>query len=120
MPEMPAAGEGHGHAALVGGGDDFGVALGAAGLDGGSRAGLGGGDETVGEREECIAANGAAAEVEFGFAGLPNGDAAGVHPAHLAGTDAEGTILGGVNDGVGLDVLDGAPAEKHGLEFVLA
>ena len=38
----------------------------------------------------------------------------------MAGTDAEGAILGGVNDGVGLDVLDGAPAEKHGLEFVLA
>ena len=29
MPEMPAAGEGHGHATLVGGGDDLGVALGA-------------------------------------------------------------------------------------------
>ena len=63
MPEMPVAGEGHGHVALVGGDDDLGVALGAARLYGRGRAGLGGGDEAVGERKKGIAAYHAAGEV---------------------------------------------------------
>ena len=120
MSEMPAAGEGHGHATLVGGSDDFVVPLGAARLYGRGSAGLGGGDETIGKREKCIAANGAAVEIKPGLTSLPNRDAASIDAAHLAGTDTECTILGGINDGVGLNVLDGAPAEKHGLKFVLA
>ena len=118
--EVASACEGHRHASLVGGGDDFLVALGAARLYRRGRACLGGGDEAVGEREEGIAAYDAAVEVESGLACLPNGDATGVDSAHLADADAEGAILGDVNNGVGLDVLDGTPTEEHGLEFVLA
>src|SRR5580765_9027569 len=54
VPEMPEAGEDHGDAGLVGGGDYFGVAAGPAGLD---RGGGAGGDrcfETVGERVEGV------------------------------------------------------------------
>ena len=34
------------------------------------------------------------------------------------GADAEGAVLGGIDDGVGLHVLDHAPAEEHRLHFV--
>ena len=54
MPEMPDAGEDHGDAARVGGGDDFVVAHRAARLDHGGGAGVGGGDQAVGEGEEGV------------------------------------------------------------------
>jgi hypothetical protein len=111
-------GEDHGQVACVGGGDDFGVAHRTAGLDGGGGAGLGGGDQSVREREESVAANHAALEGKPGFARFPDGDAAGVDPAHLAGADAEGLPRVGVDDGVGFDVFDDPPAEQHGLEFL--
>ncbi len=59
VSEVARAGEDHGHAAFVGGGDDFFVADGAAGLDGAGGAGVGGGEESVGEGEEGVAADGA-------------------------------------------------------------
>jgi hypothetical protein len=49
MPEMPVAGEDHGHAGGVGGGDDFLVADGAAGLDAGGGSGVDGGLQAVGK-----------------------------------------------------------------------
>jgi len=54
MAEMADAGEGHGEAEAVGGGDYFRVADGAAGLDYGGGAGFGDGLQTVGEREKCV------------------------------------------------------------------
>ena len=120
MLEMSPTREGHSHAALVGGSDDFVIPLGATRLYGSGSTGLSGGDEAIGKREKCIAANGAAVEIKPGLIGLPNCDAASIDAAHLTCTDTEGAIFGGVNDGVGLDVLDGTPAEKHSLKFVLA
>src|SRR4051812_7697041 len=78
MAKVSSAGEDHGHAAFVGGGDDVGIADGAARLDGRCRAGFGGGNETIGEGEEGVAANYAAVEGEGGFGGFPNGDTAGI------------------------------------------
>ena len=118
MAEVAGAGEGHGEVAFVGGGDDFGVAHGAAGLDGGGGAGFGSGDEAVGEGEEGITTHDTSFEGEFGFAGFPNGDAAGIDAAHLTCADAEGAIGANVNDGVGFEVFDDAPAEEHAAEFL--
>ena len=54
MAEVAHAGEHHGEAVVVGGGDDLVVAHGAAGLDHGGGAGLGGRQQAVGEGEEGV------------------------------------------------------------------
>ena len=54
MPEVAVTGEAHGHAAFIGGGDDIGIALAASWLDGGGGAGVGGGQQAVGERKEGV------------------------------------------------------------------
>ena len=51
---MPLAREHHREAALVGGGDDFGIADRAARLHDRGRAGVGHGVEAVAEREERV------------------------------------------------------------------
>ena len=51
---MPDAGEDHGDAEAVGGGDHFFVLDRAAGLDDGGCAGCGNGFKAVGEREEGV------------------------------------------------------------------
>ena len=58
MPEMPCAGEGHRHAPLVGGLDDFLVAHGAAGLNRRCRPRFRRRNQSVRKRKERIAANG--------------------------------------------------------------
>ncbi len=100
MTEMADAGEDHGNAAVVGGLDDFLIADGAAGLDGAGGAGLGGGDEAIGEWEKGVTGYDAAGEGKAGVLGLPDGDAGGVDARHLAGADAEGAVLRGIDDGV--------------------
>ena len=74
----------------VGGLDHFLVAHRAAGLDHGRGAGLGGREQAVGEREERVGGDHRALDLEAGQLGLDDGDARGVHPAHLAGADADG------------------------------
>ena len=54
MPEVAHAGEDHGKALVVGGGDHFLVAHRAARLDDGGGAGFGGRKQPVGEREEGV------------------------------------------------------------------
>ena len=44
---------------------------------------------------------------------LAGGDAGGVDPAHLAGADADGGAVLGVDDGVRLDVLGDAEGERQ-------
>ena len=51
---MPDAGEHHGKAAFVGGGDHVRVAHGAARLDDRGGAGIGRGEQTISEREERV------------------------------------------------------------------
>ena len=55
MAEVALAGEHHGDAVLVGGGDHLVVADAAAGLDDRRDAGRGGGIEAITEREEGVA-----------------------------------------------------------------
>ena len=67
MLKVSAAGEDHGHAMFVGGGDDFGVVAGAAGLDGGEDAGFRGLVDAVTEWEEGIAGDNSALATVTGF-----------------------------------------------------
>src|SRR3954467_9072291 len=107
----------HGHAALVGGGDDLRVAHGTAGLNCSGGAGFGGSNEAVRKGKECIAANNAAFERQAGFACFPDSDTAGINAAHLAGANAECAAGGAVNNGIGFHVFDHAPAEDHRFKF---
>ena len=66
MPEVPHPREQHGEPLFVGGGDDFFVAHGSAGLDDAGGAGFGGLQQTIGEGEECIGGDGAAGKVYEG------------------------------------------------------
>ena len=64
VAEMADAGEDHGHVPLVGGVDDLRVAERPAGLDGRGGSRVRRGDETVREREEGLARDGRALQVE--------------------------------------------------------
>jgi hypothetical protein len=59
---MAHAGESHGDISLIGGGDDFGIPDGPAGLHRSGGARFGGSNQTVREREKRITANHAALE----------------------------------------------------------
>ena len=114
MPEMADAGEDHGYAKAVGGGDDVLIFDGAAGLDDGGGSGLGYGFKAVGEREKGVGGGDATLKRQHGFHGA---EAGGVHAAHLAGADAEGLAVTGVDDGVGFDVLADAPGEEQAAQL---
>jgi hypothetical protein len=116
---MTEAGEHHGDALLVGGGDHLGVAHGAAGLDDRGGAGLGQHVEAVAEGEEGIRGDHAAGDDEAGVLGLDRSDARGVDAAHLAGADADGHAVLAVHDGVRLDVLGHAPGEQQVAQLLL-
>src|SRR5260221_6723952 len=75
VPEVAHAGEHHGDAVLVGGGDHLVVAHAAAGLDHRARAGLGESVEAVAEREEGIRRPPRAAARKLGGGCLQRGDA---------------------------------------------
>src|SRR3546814_2301431 len=55
-----------------------------------------------------------------GLLGLEPGDLRADHAAHLAGADADGALVLGVDDGVGLDELGDAPGEQQRVEFGVA
>ena len=92
MAEVAEAGKDHRHIALVGGGDDFGVAHGAARLNGAGRARVGRGDQSIGKWEKCVARDGAAVKREARLVRFPNCDARSINARHLAGADAESAI----------------------------
>ena len=73
------------------------------------------GHQAVGEREEGVggateplASGSASPAASAASAALQRGDARGVDAAHLAGADADGRAVLGVDDGVRLDVLGDA------------
>ena len=90
VPEVALAGEDHGDAVLVGGGDDLVVADAAPGLDHGPHAGRGDGVEPVPEREEGVAG---AATALRPTGRLRDRDAGRVEPVLLAGADADGLAV---------------------------
>src|SRR5918992_917412 len=120
VPEMPHAGEEHGDAALVGGGNHFGVAHAAAGLDHRRCAGVGERVQAAAEREERVRRGDAALELELGVLRFQGGDARAVEPAHLAGADAERGAAAAEHDGVRFNVLRHAPGEKQVAQLIFA
>ena len=115
VAEVTHSGKDHGEAEAVGGGDDVSVADGAAGLDDGGGAGLGDDLKTIGKREEGIGSGDASGERKHGFHGA---EAGRIDARHLAGADAEGLAVAGVDDGVGLDVLADFPGKEERGELV--
>ena len=105
MPEVARAGEDHRHAFVVRGLNDLGVTHRPTWLDGSRGTGFGCGDESIGKREKGVATDHATFQRQTGFLGFPNSNTGGVHPRHLAGADAEGSVARGIYDGVRLYML---------------
>ena len=110
---MTHAGEDHGHAGFVGGGNDFFVADRAARLDHAADAYLGGIVDTVAEREEGVGGHHRPFHLQPGMLGLDGGNAGGVDAAHLAGAHAHGLAVLGVDNSVGFDELGHFPGEDQ-------
>ena len=126
VAEVAHAGEQHGQAGLVGRGDHLVVADRAAGLDDRGRAGLGGGEQAVGEGEEGVRGDRRSDRARLGpavgfgrFARLDRGDPGAVAAVHLARADAGGDAIPGIDDGVRLDVLGDGPGEQAVVELLL-
>ncbi len=116
MQEMAHAGEDHGKAEAVGGGDDIVVAHGASGLNDCGGAGLGGFFDAVREREEGVGCDDAALQRRLRFHYC---DFDGVDAAHLAGADSEGGAVASEDDGIGFYVFADFPGEAHGVHLLL-
>ena len=110
MPEVADAGEDHGYAQPVGGGDYVLILDAAAGLDHGRRARFCNGFKTVRKREEGVRGGDAARKREYGF---HRAEPRRIHAAHLACANAECLAVFGVDNSVGLDVLGDAPGEEQ-------
>ena len=95
MEEVAHAGEDHGEAEAIGGGDDIGIFHGAAWLNNGCGSGFGGFFDAIGEWEEGVGGHGSSLQRALRFG---NGELDGVHAAHLTGTDAEGGAIFGEHD----------------------
>ena len=83
-------------------------------MDDGGCAGLRDGFKAVGEGEKGVGGGDASIEREDGFHGA---EAGGVDAAHLAGSDAEGLAIAGVDNGVGFHMLAYAPGEEQAAQF---
>ena len=112
---MADPGEEHGESETVGGGDNFRIALRAAGLNNGGGTSAGDFFHAVGEWEEGVRGGNRAFEWELGFHGA---DFGGVDAGHLSGADADGLAVAGVDDGVGFHVLADFPSEEQGAGFL--
>ena len=115
MPEMANAGEHHGHAELVGGGNHVLVLDRPAGLDDGGCSGRGNRFKAIGEGKESVRGSDCALERQHGFL---RSKARGIDAAHLARTHADGLAVAGIDDCVRLDVLADAPGEEQAAQFL--
>ena len=82
----------HGNSRGVSGGNHFLVADGASGLDAGGGSGVNGDLEAVRKREHGVRRYNAAFQIQSGLSGLPDGNAGGIHTAHLPGADAKRAV----------------------------
>src|ERR1700730_14681948 len=95
VEEVAHAGEDHGEAEVIGGGDDFGIFHGAAWLNNGGGSGFGGFFDAVGEWEEGVRSHGTSLQRALRFG---DSEFDGVHAAHLSGADSEGGAISGEHD----------------------
>ena len=109
----------HGNSRGVSGGNHFLVADGASGLDAGGGSGVNRHLKAVCKREHGVGRHNTALQIQAGLPGLPDGNAGGIHTAHLPGADAKRAVRTAKNDGVGMNLLHDAPVETHGGQFFL-
>ena len=119
VSKMPHAGEDHGDAMFVGGGDDFFVFDRAAGLDNRLGAAVGGFIEAVAEWIKSVGGDRGAFQVQTVSRGPQHGDLGRVDAAHLAGADAEHLVGRREHDGVGFYMAANPPGEIEGAIFVV-
>lgn len=119
VTEVAHVGEQHAHAVFVGGVDNLLIAHRATGLDDAGDTGGSRGVDTVAEREEGVGGHDGARHGQPFILGLDAGNLGRVDAAHLAGADADGLAVFGVDDGVGFDELGHFPAEQQVVQFGL-
>src|SRR5580658_716370 len=90
VPEMPHAGEEHSEPETVGGGDDFRIALRAAGLNDGGSSGAGDFFDAVGEGKKRVGGGDCAVQRELRF---HSADFGRIDAGHLAGADPHGLSI---------------------------
>ena len=102
--ERPLAGEDHGQAGIVGGGNDFFVAHRSAGFDDGFDTGFRRSVDAIAEREESIGRHHGPVDRQAGILGFPAPDTGGVNAAHLPGPGAAEAAVTGDGDRITLDM----------------
>src|SRR5207249_30311 len=110
MFEVTHSGHDKRHSALLGCGDNFRIAHGAAGLDCGDGTVVSTGDESIGEWEKSIACDDGAFQVESVMPGVLYRNANGFDAGSLSGTEAQSPGISifqsAKRDRVRLQVLD--------------
>jgi hypothetical protein len=109
VAEVSHPGKEHGEAKAVGGFDDFGVALGASGLDDGGGSSFGDFLYAVGKREKGVGGGNSTLQRELRFHGT---DFGGVNTRHLSCADANSLSITSIDDSVGFHVLADFPREE--------
>src|ERR671919_811690 len=110
VPEVPGAGQDHGHAVLIGRLEDLLIPDRPTWVDHGPDAGRGGPVDAVPEREEGVRGHHRARSPGPGLAA---GDVDRVHPAHLACPDPNGGPPRSQDDGVRPDASRHAPGQEQ-------
>ena len=116
---MAHAGEYHGHAVFIGGGDGFLVAHRPTRLNDGADTGFGGLVDAIAEREEGVRGHHRALHFQPGVTGLDTGNARTVDAAHLPGADTDGHRVLAIDDRIGFHILADAPGEQQVFHFCL-
>ena len=116
VAEVAGSGQDHGEAESVGGFDRVFVADGASGLCYGCDAAIGSHFDAVREREVGVGGEDRSQSLVLSYAEgeVNTGDAVG-----LSGSHADEVVVLRKDDGVGLDVLAGAPGEGEVAELVI-
>ena len=112
MSEMTHAGKDHGDMVFVGGGNDFIITHGAAGLNDGGNAGLSSGIDAIPEREKGIRSHDGTGNHQAFVGGFDAGDTGRIHAAHLPCADTDGLAVFAIDDGVGFNKFGNFPGEQ--------
>src|SRR5208283_782259 len=115
VPKISYAGKDHGNIQSVCGFNNLLVPDGSAGLHKRCGTGFCRHFKRIRKGEECVRSNGGSCK---GGTCLLNSDLCRINPAHLAGTDAEGTFLVGKDDRVALCMLADFPCYPQCMHLI--
>src|ERR1700678_1082974 len=108
VTEVAYSSEEHGQAQAVGGGDYFGVALRASGLNDGGCTRFGDFFHTIGKREKSVGCGYGSFQRELGLHGA---DLGGIDAAHLTSAHANGLSVASVDNGIRFNVFAHLPSK---------